>query len=505
APINQACKLAQEGQTAINEAAGRYAAQGPFNASQSVAEATRELAFSIPGLERTDAGQIEARYKAEAADIDRRSASASRRVGKCAIDMDAAQSRCQDATNEFLEYMPGTFPYMGDLGVGKELEARRQQARANIEAYLTQIGAALDRMAALRKAGDLCVETASAGAADPQLSAEADSLGDPSTVACSGAAYDGRVAELRDARFASVPGIEAKIAELQRIRAALAAAVAANNAAEAAYKAGDLNAARARLADARAAFNSAGGKAACGDLDQQITRRTATVAQLGDEIAAAESAAATCDIGSMKRLVLNYEVSSQPNMRAAMARLNEKLPTCEAEAEAQEQARAEAQQASNNGVCTSKFGGGYYAGKANSAGTFSCLPTQATANAWCANKNGSGTVAKNIRADGTWDCVFTSARQRADAVAWCKRQYGRNYVKTIRSGGQYRCVYNTGRSASGGQPSYNPNDAAAAAAAIGTMIGIIAGSQGGGGGHGGGHSHGTGGVDCRSNPLAAGC
>jgi len=443
----------------------------PEAAFSAVSEAVRDIAISMPGLERTNAWEIEVRYKDEAQQIDASIAAANLQHGNELVRCESAYSEAASNCEQHLSDISARMAEAGDPGVPAEMTERRDRALAQLRAVMSRVDEALAQIGAAGKAGEACLMNAGlTSSGDSGTASEAERLSNPADLACSGTAFDERIALLEGSRFDNVPDRESRVAELRRVRGALAQAVEANKASAAAYKSGDLNAARQAIAKAGAAFSQAGGISACAGLGSQIASRTAKIGELTSELARANASASACDLPAMKRFVSQHGGTSQATLKSYVARLQDEMPVCETRAAEAARDKNERLVAANDLQCKAEYGGNYRAVGLNANGTSNCVPNKQAANAQCAELNGKGTVAGKIRNDGSFDCVFTKDRLRADAVSWCRKTYGRSYIKTVRRGGQYQCIYNTpNRTVQQRQPRYDPNQAAAAAAASGAL------------------------------------
>jgi len=356
------------------------------------------------------------------------------------------------------------------------------------------------------------------------------------------ASYSKQMSRLSDPH----PLMAAKIADLNRVRQAVARPNAAYAKAQALYARGDIGQAKTKLREAKTALAALKGKPACGALDRKLDTGIARIDRLNTALGRAEAAIQACDIHQMEAWRLKFlEGPSHPLMRKKIQVLEQAKKRCQTvvankscRKEFGVHSRARMDQsdyktyvcicqkgyqwnegktqcldaqairdriAAANTYCQEKSGSGYRAGKIQSDGSYYCIPSKQTASAWCkANNQGSGWAARNIKADGTFNCRLTKAGRNAN----CSSQYGRGwYAGKVQRDGSYKC--NMGKSArnatcrqqfGGGWyagkvrrdgsflchgprgPSGGPSGAEVGAAIAGAVIQGIIESQGGGGG-----------------------
>lgn len=109
-------------------------------------------------------------------------------------------------------------------------------------------------------------------AVNPDLLNEANELGDAANAACKTADLRGRALRLREARFAAVPGVSDKAAELERLADAGETARTHFDRAKAAYERGDTELVLAELDKAQTSVDAMAGKIDCGSVAQSIAQ-----------------------------------------------------------------------------------------------------------------------------------------------------------------------------------------------------------------------------------------
>jgi hypothetical protein len=215
--------------------------------------------------------ELAAAYRQEMNARDARISSMTGRVDKdvCEGNRREAENQCKtkfNATDAVVEAMILVEEVMQALVDQRKAQVNRVRALSDRLATLA------DRGTAAALAAGQCHKTAESKkpAVDPKLVAEADGLGDPANTTCDASKLRSRAAQLRDTRFADVPGIKDRIDNLERLAGLYDQANAAWDRAKAAYNRGETPIARSELDEAQAKVNAIGGKPDCSAKTQKI-------------------------------------------------------------------------------------------------------------------------------------------------------------------------------------------------------------------------------------------
>lgn len=196
-----------------------------------------------------------------------------------------------------------------------------------------------------------------------------------------------------------------------------------------AFRKGDMQSAASLFRQALARAQKAGGRT-CKNIEGRINsnlERVAHIQGLGD---AGKRAIDKCNLDEMGRVRKQLEGSTNPYLDQLYDRITDTWSKCFNQ--------------NANADCRRRGGEGYYAGPVDKVGNYFCIPTKKTADAWCRNNNKSipGMYAGKIKSDGSYSCEQSENGRRAAARSGCRRQYGRQYVKTVfKKDGSYTCHY----------------------------------------------------------------
>jgi hypothetical protein len=180
--------------------------------------------------------------------------------------------------------------------VAKELVDRRKAQVDRVRALSNRLTTLADRAATAALAAGQCHKTAESRkpAVDPKLVAEADDLGNPANTTCDASKLRSRAAQLRDTRFAGVPGIKDRIDNLERLAGYYDQAKAAWDRAKAAYNRGETPIARSELVEAQRKVDAIKGKPNCSEKTQRIASAQRRIDRLENALSRAEETLRQC-------------------------------------------------------------------------------------------------------------------------------------------------------------------------------------------------------------------
>ncbi len=239
---------------------------------------------------------------------------------------------------------------------------------------------------------------------------------------CEPATIDRQTALLESAKNVRLAALRNRMARAKPIAAKYSEA-------KDAFRKGDMQSAASLFRQALARALKAGGRT-CKNIENRINgnlKRVVRIQELGN---AGKRAIEKCNLDEMTRVKKQLEGSTNPYLDQLYDRITDKWSDCFKQ--------------SANADCHRRGGKGYYAGPVDKAGNYFCIPSKETADAWCRNnnKNVPGMYASKIKSDGSYTCLQSKKGLRAAARSGCRRQYGRQYVKTVfKKDGSYTCHY----------------------------------------------------------------
>ncbi|MCC6949759.1 MAG: hypothetical protein IT539_18545 [Bradyrhizobiaceae bacterium] len=244
------------------------------------------------------------------------------RIESCSRDIRSVVEMCSRVQQDVTNQLAAIEQARNELTADREVMANQVNFdKVNLQDHI-------NRAAAAKARADQCLADArnKKPAVDPRLLGEANDLGDPSKATCKSADLRNRAARLRDPKYAAIPGVKDKAAELERLAGIYDSAKGHFDTAKSAYERADFPVVHAELDKAQAQIDSMGGKVDCSSSRQSIQQGRDRADRLATAIQRAKETLYQCDADTLRTHAEAIDdKSTHPALHALKQRMQRQL------------------------------------------------------------------------------------------------------------------------------------------------------------------------------------